>query len=171
VLYFAAPLDLMGASEHRASLRVARRQFPGARIVDPARLFRDSDEWASAWPALLLTLDVLAVLPRLDGSLGWGCWQEITDARKAGLPVWVFSPEAQAFLPLLRMRRLTWPTAAYYARVYTSTGEIAAHVKLFAQQAEGWSWHMTADELHRVWLPAGEDVDADGPPVGGWDHA
>jgi len=157
-LYFTAPLDLMWSAAHRKALAVARRQFPGARIVDPSRLFRDTDEWLAAWPALLPTLDGLLVLARAEGSVGWGCWQEITDARKAGLPVWVFSPESGAFLSLQRMRRPTWPTAAYYARVYTSTGEIAHHIKLFEQQAEGWGWYLLEDEIHAALLPHGEGV-------------
>ncbi len=119
-IYFAAPLDTMGSPAHRKALAAARRQFSGFRIIDPSRLRWNTGEWLVEWPKLLPQLDALSVLPREDRTVGAGCFREIADARVAGIPVWVFSSESQAFRPLQRMRRLNWRqrSMVYYARVW-----------------------------------------------------
>jgi hypothetical protein len=132
-IYFAAPLDTMGAPAHRKALAAARRQFSGYRIIDPSRLCWNTAEWLAEWPKLIPQLDALSIFPREDGTVGAGCFREIADARAAGIPVWVFSSEAQAFRPLQRMRRLNWRqrSMVYYARVHAHTGEVAASAPTF----------------------------------------
>ena len=120
LLYFAAPLDLFSTFQHRRALSIARKQFSGFRIVDPSRLRWNTTEWLAEWPRLIPQLDMLTVLPREDLTIGAGCFKEIAGARAAGIPVWVFSSEVQAFRLLQRMRRLNWwqRSMVDYARVH-----------------------------------------------------
>jgi len=145
-LYLAAPLDLFHTPAHRKALAAARRQFAGYRIIDPSRLRWNSEKWLEEWPWVLPQLDVLLVLPRGDGTVGMGCWREIADARKAGLPVWALSLEAQSFRPLQHMRRVRWPhrTLVDYARVHISGGDRG-------RRARSGEWVSAANELSMTW--------------------
>ena len=125
-LYFAVPIDLYNTLVYYQVLTIAQTQFPGVRIIEPARKKWTTTTWLDAWPGILSNLSMLTVIPRCDRSVGWGCWVEITDVTDAGMPVWVFDHDNQSFYPLRMIRRVRSAIRSlpYYALVY-SRDEIA----------------------------------------------
>lgn len=94
-VYCARPHRSFGTEHDRRQLdAVARWHFPGAAIIDPARLWSSNGEWLSAWPGLLPAIDVVVLWPDEDGWLSDGCLREVADAIAEGLPIVTLNQES-----------------------------------------------------------------------------
>jgi hypothetical protein len=65
-------------------------------LYDPAGRYSTAAGWMRAWPRVLKTLSGLVAFGTCDGVVGVGCLREITDARRAGLPVAVLDHRCRA---------------------------------------------------------------------------
>jgi hypothetical protein len=97
VFYIATPVDMYQTGRyHEAFYDLTRPSFPrmyGApeeRWIEPAKKNWTFAEWQKRWPRILSRLDVLYVVPRADFSIGRGCWLEIEDCKRRGIPVFVW---------------------------------------------------------------------------------
>lgn len=87
--YLACPVDLYHTARYQTGRALARARWPGVAWIEPARMGWDLETWWSEWAHILPALNLLAVIPRADGTIGRGVWQEITGCQRRGVPVYV----------------------------------------------------------------------------------
>lgn len=89
IAYLATTIDLYHTARYREGRALALARWPDAAWIEPARMGWSVATWLSEWAALYPTLNLLAAIPRDDGTIGRGVWQEITDCQARGVPVYV----------------------------------------------------------------------------------
>lgn len=89
-IYVACPVTTYGTPPKASALARLAEAFPGAEVVDPARLYASDADWLSTWPSVLGGLDALVVVPAPDRSIGAGVLREVADALAYHLPVATF---------------------------------------------------------------------------------
>lgn len=89
--YLATVTDLYHTARYEQGRALALDRWPGVAWIEPARMGWSLEAWRAAWATVLPTLDLLAVIPREDLSIGRGCWREITDCQRHGVPVYCLS--------------------------------------------------------------------------------
>ncbi len=117
-VYCAHPMTSYGTAHEAACLGALADLVPGAELVDPAATFTSSADWLERWPAMLTTLDALALFADEDGTIGAGCLREVADAIVVGVPIVCLDPcfglcelAGIDFLPLRSPARTAWPVA------------------------------------------------------------
>lgn len=86
-VYAAHPMDSYGTAHEAGCLAALAQLLPGVDIFDPAGRYRTDDGWLRAWPRVLRTLSGLVVFAGENGTVGTGCFRELTDAIAAYVPV------------------------------------------------------------------------------------
>jgi hypothetical protein len=92
-VYFASPLDTYWTKRYEARLTLVRRRFKAANILEPRHLFKNGDAWRAAWPELVRSLSTLVFIAGSDGSIGYGVFAEVHDARRHGIATWYLCDE------------------------------------------------------------------------------
>lgn len=87
-VYFASPLGTYWTKRYEARLALVRRRFTKAKILEPRHLFKNGDAWRAAWPKLVRSVSALAFIADSDGSIGYGVFAEVHDARRYGMATW-----------------------------------------------------------------------------------
>ena len=98
-VYIAAPISSFGSPRYERMLGQLREALPEAEMVEARRAFRSNEHWRSHWPEILAGINRLAFLTADDGTIGAGVFQELMDARFAGLTVELITDEG-SLLPL-----------------------------------------------------------------------
>ena len=86
-IYCARPMTAYRTDLDRRQLARVAEHFPGAVVADPALMFESNEQWLSAWPEVLASLDLLVVWADADGFVGAGVLREVVDAIAARVPV------------------------------------------------------------------------------------
>jgi hypothetical protein len=92
-VYFASPLATYWTKRYEARLALVRRRFKTANVLEPRLLFKNGDAWRRAWPELAGSLHALVFIADCDGSIGYGVFAEVYDARRHGIATWYLSEE------------------------------------------------------------------------------
>lgn len=123
--YFASPIDLYNSLLYAPALDAARAQFRDISFIEPRLKDWTNAEWLRDWVEIAPTLGLITILPRIDGSIGKGCYKEISDSITLGIPIYIFDHQQKEFFPFQKQIRfpLTKRTFQVYARVYFHTPE------------------------------------------------
>jgi hypothetical protein len=99
-------------------LAAVHRLLPHARILAARDLYTSSSHWRRLWPQFLPHIDVLVAFDDGGGLIGAGVFQEVSDARCFGIPVY-FLQNGCAMVPLGRIafQLPTGGDATRYVRV------------------------------------------------------
>jgi hypothetical protein len=91
VVYLATPIDQFHGPSYGRVRSLITARFPAHTwaIFEPARCTWTTADWLNAWPRLIRCIGALVIWPRLDGSVGFGVYQEACDIECKGKPVYV----------------------------------------------------------------------------------
>jgi hypothetical protein len=95
VVYLATPLDQFHDPHYSKIRDLIAPFFPASEwaIFEPARSNWSTADWLKTWPRLLRWIDALIIWPRIDGSVGFGVYQEARDTLLLGKPVYVLDTD------------------------------------------------------------------------------
>jgi hypothetical protein len=116
--YLAAPTDLYHTRRYARACQDARHNWPDYQWTEPALLRWTFSHWRVHWPEILSNLSLLAVVPRVDLTIGRGCWFEITDCQARAIPVVVWQNGHWPQLASLELSDIE--DFRYWAKVKTS---------------------------------------------------
>lgn len=116
--YLATVTDLYHTARYQTGRALARARWPGVAWIEPAEMGWSLDQWRAVWPGIVTTLDLLAVIPRDDLTIGRGCYQEILDCAAFGLPT--FALVSGRWVPNVHVERLPGVSFRYWARVVSN---------------------------------------------------
>jgi hypothetical protein len=97
-VYIASPIATFCTPRYDMELQRVRDLLPDADLIPARGAFTNNRDWRARWPALLRTLEAVVFFDDDEGCIGAGTEQEITDAWRAGIPVF--------FLPRSPVNRL-----------------------------------------------------------------
>lgn len=86
-VYCARPMTAYGTDLDARQLARVADAFPDAEVLDPAVMFHTNEEWLSAWPEVLASLDLVVLWADEAGLIGAGVLKELTDAIASRVPV------------------------------------------------------------------------------------
>ena len=117
IVYLATPIDQFHHSDYRKTRRAIASHFPAREwaIFEPARCDWTTRDWLKVWPRLIYWIDALVIWPRVDGSVGFGVYQEACDVRHMGKPIYILHDESLKTFNGFKLYRKPSPT--FYARV------------------------------------------------------
>lgn len=113
--YLATVTDLYDSDRYERGQALARARWSNVVWTEPARLGWSLDQWRAVWPDILATLDLLAVIPRADRTIGRGVWQEIIDCQARGLPIYFL--DGARWRQLITLEKLPGVSFRYWAEV------------------------------------------------------
>lgn len=119
--YFGCVMDLYNGSQiYAPALAVAKKQFPDIDWIEPASKDWNNEQWLKEWAEIIPHLGLLTILPRLDKTIGRGCYREIIDAGFVGIPRYIYDHDEQIFAPFKKVIKLPFikRTFPHFARVY-----------------------------------------------------
>lgn len=87
IAYLATPMTEYASPRYDRAAQRIKAGLPAYCWIEPALMGWSTADWLRAWQAILPRLDLLVVLPRADGTVGRGVWQEYCDARAGQIPV------------------------------------------------------------------------------------
>ena len=119
--YFGCVMDLYNESHiYAPALAIAKKQFPDIDFVEPALKDWNNVTWFKEWAEIVPHLGLLTILPRLDKTIGRGCYREILDAGFVGIPIYIYDYDNKIFTPFKKVIRLSFIKRSYrnFARVY-----------------------------------------------------
>ena len=119
-------MDLYSGSQiYAPALAIAEKQFPDIDFVEPAKMSWNNTVWLEAWSKIIADLGLITILPRLDKTIGKGCYRELIDSGFVGIPRYIYDYDNRIFAPFAKVIRLPFVKRSfpYYARVYFHGGE------------------------------------------------
>ena len=130
--YFASPIDLYGGYQiYVPALAIAKTQFPDIEFFEPALKNWTNEQWLKDWVQIASSLGLITVLPRLDRSIGKGCYREIADSITLGIPIYVFRHDKKTYLPFQKQIRISFIKRTFrdYARIYSLPPDAGINMK------------------------------------------
>ena len=121
--YIAAPLDTYRTDDYRNARKSAFERWPDVHWIQPAELDWTNDEWLALWPRIVPVLVLLAVVPRADGTIGRGVWDEALTCLMHSVPV-VARIDAN-WQTTFTLERLAGDSWRRYARVVSNGAQIS----------------------------------------------